>query len=73
MIAFREHRGGLADSLKTIKLFPCESDALIYLETLGVTTIVPYGVDQRDDRIGWTKLRIVSDRHGVIGFLGEVE
>lgn len=75
---YRDHRGGLAESMETAQEFDNRADLLAYLhKELGTwgfkfkdsaVTIEPYG-DGKDDRIGWTNLHIVTiDGFGPVGF-----
>lgn len=77
MIKFREHRGGLAESMETMRTFETVHELKVHLELLFGTHVAsnavtsPYarGSDGRDDRIGWTNVHIVdSPGYGVLGF-----
>lgn len=73
---FRDHRGGLAESMATLVEIDPTMDALkqhlshrsrtVDAETLQAE---PYGPD---DRIGWAATFVIRDRHGVLGFTDEM-
>jgi hypothetical protein len=76
---FREHRGGLAESMATEVTIDSSLDALAeHLEKVllkafrsGSITVKLY--DERpDERIGWLKTFVVLDDHGVIGFTDQM-
>jgi len=78
---FREHRGGLAESMATC----VELRDTAELETYILNLLYPFYVDSvdlqieeytpgGDPRIGWDKLYIVTDpKFGVIGWLNSVQ
>lgn len=75
---YRDHRGGLAESMETLQEFDTRADLITYLQkelaTWGhkfeesAVKIEPYG-DGKDDRIGWSNLHIVIVQgFGPVGF-----
>lgn len=73
---FREHRGGLGDSLATMIEFDTRTDLMRHLQDIRPDVFIsgatleakPYGGD--DNRIGWKDVHIlVADKGGVIGFI----
>lgn len=77
MIKFREHRGGLAESLDTTVTIEDRQDLIKHIQLLVKPwdiEVVPqsihvqyYGNEQR--AAGWNNMHIVTiDGHGVIGF-----
>lgn len=75
---YRDHRGGLAESMETVQEFDTRTELLAYLHkemgTWGfkfddsTVRIEPYG-DGKDDRIGWNNLHIVIiEGFGPVGF-----
>lgn len=78
MIRFREHRGGLEESLKTTREFDTPAEVREHLYYLfgsilveGVTS-EPYSnqADGGDDRMGWKNVHILkAPKWGVLGFM----
>jgi hypothetical protein len=73
---FREHRGGLAESMATAFEFHTLEQLLRHIGAVrpdivvsgSIVTAKPYGGD--DDCIGWKNVHIVTaDKGGVIGFI----
>lgn len=69
---FREHRGSLSDSMKTVREFE-GIDGL--REIIGDIPLIPSDSEisvepycDKDDRIGWNDVHIVSTSDGVLGF-----
>lgn len=76
---FREHRGALADSMKTLVELPDRVALVEHCRKLlapfrfqfdaATLEVQPYGIGRGDDRIGWKKIYIVTIKgYGVIGF-----
>lgn len=77
MIKFREHRGGLAESMETMRTFETVRELKEYLQllfgwfTASKAYASPYAHDSDggDHRIGWENVHIISSRgYGVLGF-----
>lgn len=76
-VQFREHRGSLADSVKTLQTFHTRDELVRYAASavrpynpyveLDDVTIEPYS-DQPDERIGWSRTFVVKVAGGVFGF-----
>lgn len=73
---FREHRGGLDDSMKTIIVFHTRTELSRHLVHLfphlmtsgAIIEARPYGGD--DDRIGWKDVHIlIANPGGPVGFI----
>lgn len=81
LVQFREHKGSLSDSMKTLKTFNTLDELRLHvmeiMRTYGASisassiVIEPYS-DQPDDRIGWQRTFVVNvvggDTQGVVGF-----
>ena len=76
MIKYRDHKGSLAESMKTVQEFNTKQDLFEYLknELIGVGgMITPDHVKIKyyanDKRIGWNNTHIVTiEGFGVVGF-----
>lgn len=80
-ILFREHRGGLAESMKTIVKVNNHKELVEHCKTIMAKNnetfepdnlnIAPYG--GADSRIGWESVYIVTIKgHGVIGYTNKI-
>jgi len=75
MFKYRDHRGGLAESMATAQEFSNKENLLHYLAIslgdyaknvdINKTTIKPYGFDKR---IGWDSHIVHLEGYGVFGF-----
>mgnify|MGYP003397032610 CR=1 FL=1 len=71
-ITFRHHRGGLEESLKTIKHFNNMNEFLnyIYSKVRDKFNLEFSYYSEDDSRIGWKNIYIVCERNaGVLGFV----
>lgn len=78
MAKFREHRGGLAESLETTVEVETKADLVAHMRSKlspfgfhfedADMTIKPYGADPYDSRIGWNTFIVTIDGYGVAGF-----
>lgn len=75
-IRFREHRGNLADSMKTTRSFATVDDLLTHLvinsphPIRDVSKIIAKSYGGDDDRIGWRDVHLVlSDLGQPLGFV----
>jgi len=75
---FREHRGSLADAMKTLVELPDRAALVQHCRELlapyqfvfedSALKVEPYGTGS-DDRIGWKETHVVTiEKYGVIGF-----
>lgn len=75
MFRYRDHRGGLAESMATVQEFSNKENLLHYLAIslgdyaknvdINKTTIAPY---RFDERIGWDSHIVHLEGYGVFGF-----
>ena len=67
---FREHRGTLAESLKTTKNFQTKRELVDYLEKLFEIPLNDLVCEFYcyDDRINWETYILTKKNYGVIGF-----
>lgn len=75
MFKYRDHRGGLDESMATVQEFDSKEALLNYLAAnygeyaknidFSKTTIAPYGFDKR---IGWDTHIVHLEGYGVFGF-----
>lgn len=75
MAKYRDHRGSLSDSMKTVQEFEVKADLTDYLQKdldkfgfklkPGDVKIRPYG---HDSRINWNTHIVTIDHYGVAGF-----
>lgn len=78
---FREHKGSLEDSMKTVFSFDSKESLFAHCKSIcireGLNTddfTVKLYQDFPDERIGWDKTYIVTTKEGVLGFTdGTVE
>lgn len=73
---FREHRGGLKESMKTCKSYNSLQEVIeaavkkaVYEKRTDCISITLYS--KEDERIGWSPVYIVCGRNEVIGFCTE--
>lgn len=77
MWLFREHRGGLKESMKTCKSFNTLKDLIEYASQKStylkccMSDIQLYLYCIEDERIGWNPVYIVCVKNEVIGFCTE--
>lgn len=76
MWLFREHRGGLKESMKTCKSYDSLFDVIkfaankaVYEKYLSSIQIIFYS--EKDERIGWGPVYMVCGKNEVIGFCTE--
>jgi hypothetical protein len=76
---FREHRGGLAESMATLVDLPDRAALVEHCRKLlhpfrfqfdaATLEVRPYCIGRGDDRIGWKEVHVVTIKgYGVIGF-----
>lgn len=76
MFLYRDHRGSLADSMKTVREYKSKSELISHLQSeldkyfagkydCNKITIKPYGFDER---IGWNTHMVHLQGYGVFGF-----
>jgi hypothetical protein len=66
MIRIRMHRGGLQESMDTVKECHTTKDIIDYLESNGIdadSVSCELYCDESDDRIGWKKTYLVTGRY----------
>lgn len=74
---YREHRGGLKESMKTLKKFDSLYEMLKHIsvkEKCDISDITIYLYHNApDDRIGWSRTYLVCGKAEVYGMCTEVE